>query len=170
MGLLDRDADKKAIIEEIRNLTREVAKLRGERDEHKEALDLTDEILTLKRRVEDLKIEKSRQTEEREREKRETEHLVGLQKKRAEQERELAVKQAQLEVREANLGAKEEMFEERLDAITAQLKEQVEYLRSDIVKSLMERLPIFKVDTMFRPNGDNGHDTKALASGDEDDD
>lgn len=104
----------------------------------------------LKRQLADKQIAWDREKEKWDREKREVEHMVGLQRKRAEQERELAVKHAQLEVREGNLSAKETAFEERLEAITQGLKDQVEYLRTDIIKSILERLPTFKVDTILR--------------------
>ena len=86
------------------------------------------------------------------REKREVEHMVGLQKKRAEQERELAVKEAKLAVREGNLSAKESAFEERLEKVTEQLKDQIDYLRGDIIKAILDRLPTFNVETALEPH------------------
>lgn len=151
----------------ITDLTKEIACLRGKRDQLHEEFTLSDQVVTLRKELETLKLEKDRKEEKHAREKRETEHLVGLQKKRADQERELAVKEAKLEVREGNLTAKEDMFEERLDAITTQLKEQVDYLRTDIVKSLMERLPIFNVESVLNPQTGNGRG-RALKVGKDD--
>ena len=111
-----------------------------------------------------LKIEKSVETEKHERERREVEHMVGLQKKRADQEQELAVKAAELAVREGNLSAKEDQFEERLKNVTEQLLAQIEYLRTDIIAQILQRLPTFEVKTALEPhrllaagrNGGNG--------------
>ena len=38
-------------------------------------------------------------------------------------------------------------------AVTDTLKEHIDYLRTDIVKELMTRLPIFNVDTTLQPHG-----------------
>lgn len=108
------------------------------------------DLRKVKKELTDKQIEFDREQEKWDREKRETEHMVGLQKKRADQERDLAVRAAQLEVREGNLKSKEDAFEERLEAITDGLKDQVEYLRTDIIKAILERLPTFNVDTMLR--------------------
>lgn len=125
-----------------------VSQLSGRADEVK----ITREIETLKRDLVEKQIQFDREKEKWEREKRETEHMVGLQKKRAEQERDLAVQAAELEVREGNLKAKEDMFEERLTKITEGLENQVKYLREDIIKQLLERLPTFDVKTTLDPH------------------
>jgi hypothetical protein len=110
---------------------------------------LTKELFELKRKISQTQIDHDREKEGWQRERREVEHMVGLQKNRADQERELAVKAAQLEVREGNLKTKEDGFEERMEKVTAQLTDQIAYLRNDIIKAILERLPTFNVDTVL---------------------
>lgn len=132
---------------EIRNLTREVAALKGEKDALDERRELTEQVLFLKETIEELKIKELRLREEQEKDKRETRHMVGLERKRqefeAEQQRteiEAARREAILEVREENLNAQREAFEAQMEFMTKQLNAQIADTNA-ILEKVLERLP-----------------------------
>lgn len=114
---------------------------------------LTAQVERLKAEIADLGINRDREREARDREKRETEHRVGLMREKIEQDRQAAVREAELRVREQHLKAKEDLFEERIEAVTDSLKEQVSYLRTDIIQALMSRLPTVTVDRRISEGG-----------------
>src|SRR5947207_2941534 len=86
--------------EKIEELTKTVAKLRGEKDALSEHRNLVRERDALREELEVLKIEKDRRDEEFARERREIEHATGLHRKQSEWEREKAVDEAKITVRE----------------------------------------------------------------------
>jgi DNA repair exonuclease SbcCD ATPase subunit len=136
-----------ALTEEIRGLAREIAKLQGEKDNLEGIRSLSDEVLYLKESIEDLKIKELRLREEQEKEKRETRHMVGLERKRQEfeaeqhiQEIDLAKQEAVLVVREENLDSEREAFEKQMEFITDRLTSETGYLR-EIMESILGRLP-----------------------------
>lgn len=140
------------LTDEIRNLSRQVAALEGERNYLDERRNLSDEIAMLKEQIEDYKIKRLRQTEEHETEKREVKHMVGLERKRQEFEHEQAMKEVEaarreavLEVREANLEQNRKEFEDRMKFITERFTTEVSYLK-EIMEVLADRLPSVNVE------------------------
>ena len=133
------------LTEEIRRLTTRVAELRGERDAMAEYDALIEERRTLREQIETLKIEQGRIDEEHARKLRDVEHATGLHRKQSEWERERAVKEAQLEVREGNLAADQTRFEEQMSFHREQIKGETDRLVS-VLDRLMERLPVVTVE------------------------
>lgn len=132
---------------EIEKLTREVAKLKGERDAQEELLKYKEDILQHKQRIEKLKIEEDRLKEKHEREKREVAHKVGLERKRQEFEADQAMKaveqarkEAALEVREENLTEAQTMFQKQMDFMTERFEEENSYVRG-MLGTIVEYLP-----------------------------
>lgn len=134
------DQGVQKILEQIESLSREVAGLKGERKAQTEAVKLADQVVTLKTQISDLEVNKSKLTEAHEREKRELEHMVGLEKKRQEFEVVSAKRDAKLTVREENLKAEQDRFAERMDFQSKQFDGQVEYLQK-LMGQILERLP-----------------------------
>lgn len=134
-----------AVLEEIRGLRRELASLKGERDAVTEATRLMNERDGLKQQIADLKVDKSRVTEQHEREKREVEHMVGLEKKRSEVEMEQAKREAVLVVREENLKADRDRFEEQMKFTTARFEQELKY-QHELMGEILKRLPAITVE------------------------
>lgn len=131
------------ILEEIQSLKKEVAALKGERDATKDKKKLDQEYATLKRELTDLQIDYDREKEKWDREKRETEHMVGLQRKRQEFEVSSAERNAKLTVREENLKADKERFEEHVQFIEKRFDQQFESLNG-LMEKFLERMPTTK--------------------------
>jgi hypothetical protein len=153
------------LLDEIRSLKRDVAQLHGEREATKEELGLAKEAIALRREIETQKIERDRLKEAHEREVREVKHMVGLEKKRAEWEKEAAIREAKLEVREQAVDAKIDAFTEKLEFVQEQLTEQITYLKDDIIKEVFKRLPVVEVNKNldFSANGANGRERAKAA-------
>ena len=150
--------DKEELVEEI-------AKLRGEiklRAEEKKAVgrsaDLTEEINDLQRKLTELEIVEDRVKEERARERREVEHMVGLERKRQEFEVEQAKRETQVELREAALSEQRKRFEEQMKFIENRLADEVKYLKDDIIKALLKAMPTFRVDRREAVGAENGRE------------
>lgn len=159
MSLFEKKSDPVAqeLLDEIHKLSKEVAALRGERDAGKDAIKLTDDVGRLKKELVDLRIEKAVEQEDNAREKREVEHMVGLEKKRAAQERDLAIREAQLKVKEEAVDARVTQFEEKMDFVEKSLTAQVQYLKDDIIKEVFKRLPVVEVNKNLNfTNGTSG--------------
>lgn len=107
---------------------------------------LQDEVNDLQRKISDLCIDESRLTEQHEREKREVEHMVGLERKRSEFEIEQARRETMVEVKQANLKADRARFEEQMRFIEERMSKEVSYLKDDILKGILDRLPTVTVD------------------------
>lgn len=114
-------------------LTKALSQLSGEDD-------LLDTLRTLRQSISSLEIEKGRKQEEFDRRERETEHKVGLERKRSEFEASAAKREATLSVREENLAADRKRFEEQMTFHDKRFTEEVGYLKS-LIESLAERLP-----------------------------
>jgi hypothetical protein len=119
--------------EQIETLRGEVRALRTEKDRTREVNELAEQITALK-------IEKSKLVEDNAREVREVEHKVGLLQKKQEQEVANAIKEAELNVREANLDADKTRFQEEMkfqrehfDKVAADNKE--------MTQEILKRLP-----------------------------
>lgn len=142
--------DKEDLLNEIAELRVDVKALREERSDLESGS-------KLKRQVEDLKLEKDRLKEEHARETRETEHMVGLTRKKQEQDaahqrREIEVERdkAKLEVREENLEAAQDRFDEHIAFQGKRFEAEVGYLK-DILGQILDRLPTVTVDKTTAP-------------------
>lgn len=149
-----------ALMEELTSLKRSVAEIKGERAAGKRVIDLEREYASTKRELTDLQIEFDREKERHAREKREVEHLVGLERKRSDFEREAAIKEAKVTVREENLAAQTERFEEQMSFITTRFEKEVGYVK-EIMADVLARLP--KTETLIKLSGGNGATEKKTA-------
>lgn len=138
--------DKAELVEEIAKLTGEIKLLREEKKAVGKAAGLQDEVNALKRELVGLEIDEAKAKEERERERREVEHMVGLERKRQEFEVEQAKRETQVELREAALTEQRKRFEEQMKFIENRLADEVKYLKDDIIKALLKAMPSFRVD------------------------
>ncbi len=134
-----------ALTTEITKLSEEVAKLRGERDAIRKDRNLEQERTRLREEIETLKIEVDRKDEENSRKIREVEHATGLHRKQSEWEREKAVGEAKLKVREENLSAEQKRFEQQMDFHKTQIKNEVDRMQA-LITGLLERLPTISVE------------------------
>lgn len=145
--------DKTELVEEIAALREELALLRAEKRAVEKASGYADEIVTLKKRIADLHIEEDRIKEDQDRERREVEHMVGLERKRQEFEVDQAKRETKVELREVALEEQRKRFEEQMKFIENRLAKEVQYLKDDIVKALLERLPVVKWEAKTNGNG-----------------
>lgn len=139
------DAKVEALAEEIRKLSKRVAELKGERDQVSEELGLSGRIAGLEREKTAKEIELDRVKEQHEREKRDIEHMVGLHKDRVKQEIDLARREQTITVREENLKADRDRFEEQMKFMTKRMETEMERLNG-LTSEILERLPKFNVD------------------------
>lgn len=148
--------DKQELVEEIAKLTGEIKLLREEKRAVGKAADLQGEVNDLKAKLVDLEIEEDRVTEKHERERRDVEHMVGLERKRSEFETEQAKRETQVELREAALVEQRKRFEEQMKFIENRLADEVKYLKDDIIKALLKAMPTFRVDRSEKVGASNG--------------
>lgn len=157
--------ERKALTEAIADLKRTVADLRIEREAEERAGGLAKDASRLRQEVENLKVEKSRLTEGHEREKREVEHLVGLQKRRGEWEASKAAEEARLEVQKGNLTAEQARFEKEMDFMRGRMETEISSLR-EMYAAVLERLPTVTVDLEKSVRfGNNGHEKAEALDG-----
>lgn len=142
-----------ALMEELVGLKTSVAELRGDREGYGRAQKLEKEISTLKRELTAKQIEFDRELEKWDREKREVEHMVGLQRKRSEFDAEAAGREAKLAVREENLAAQEKRFEEHVAFIEKRFDQQFGSLEK-LTGQILERMPTTK--QLITVGGGNG--------------
>lgn len=129
------------LLDQLETLSTQVAELKGERSATKEVLTLTEQVQKLRKEIADLEVSKSKIEEKNERERREIEHMVGLEKNRQKQELELGLREAKLEVSEANLDADKKRFDESVKFI----KDETASTRK-LVTELLDRLPKVTID------------------------
>ena len=141
------------LMEELADLKRSVAEIKGERQATAHMRDLEKEYDQVKRELTDKQIEFDREQEKWDREKREVEHMVGLQRKRGEFETEAAGREATLSVREENLKADKERFEEHVKFIEARFDQQFESLNGLMEKFLERMLTTKQLITVGSNNG-----------------
>lgn len=110
---------------------------------------LSAQVITLKKQIADLEINKSKITEEHERQDRELRHMIGLEKKRQEVELVQAKKDTELTVREGNLAAEKARFEEQLKFNTQRFETMEKYLK-DMLTDILKRLPNINMDIKER--------------------
>lgn len=136
-GLTEADRD---LLEEVRDL------LAGDGERAtKEVKGYSDEVVTLKKKIADLEIDKARKQEDFDRRDRELTHMIGLEKKRQEVEVEQARKDATLAVREANLDADRKRFEDTIVTNKKALEDGFGYMR-DVLGKVLDRLPTVTVN------------------------
>lgn len=140
-GLTSADRD---LLEEVRDL------LAGDGEKKTKAVQgYTEEVVTLKRQIADLQIEKSKKQEDFDRRERELTHMIGLEKKRQEVEVAQATTAATLAVREANLDADKKRFEQTIEGNKKSLEDGFGYMRG-ILTEVLGRLPTVTVDATKR--------------------
>lgn len=145
MHMFRSDTDKQEILDEIRAVSRDLAKLEGQADKTRDELDLATDVVRLKRELTNLEIEKDRLNEQHEREKREVEHMVGLEKKRQTFEIDSAKRDTTLTIREENLKADRDRFEQQMDFMTKRFDSEVIYLK-ELMTEILGRLPSVEVN------------------------
>lgn len=147
------------LLEEVRRLSKQIATLKGEKDAIDERRALLEDRDNLASQIEQLKIEKDRREEDFARERREVEHATGLHRKQSEWERTKAVEEASIKVREENLSAERQRFQDQIDFNKAQIKAEVDRMEK-LISGLMERLPTVTVeksiDFQLAHNGNGG--------------
>lgn len=150
------------LLSELRALSKSVAELKGERDAVREEVTLADRVKRLQKDVSDLEIQKDRLKEDHAREKREVEHMVGLERKRQEFEAEQAMKavdvartEATLAVREENLATDRARFESEMKFTRERFEAEVGYLK-ELMVEVLDRLPKVTVDKGVGRDGDDG--------------
>ena len=138
---------------QVEGLNRTIAELRGELGGvqelltgRMEELGVAQDVAKLRKEKAKLEVEKSQREEEFAKERRELEHMVGLEHKRQEQELLLAVREAEVKVGETNLTQQQDVLQKQLDFIETRFVEEVKYLKDDILKGLLSRLPTVTVD------------------------
>src|SRR5918996_6381174 len=114
------------LLDEIKKLSKQVARLQGEADFIQERRELIERRLELETQIETLTIEKDRREEDFARQKREVEHATGLHRKQSEWERQKAVEEAKLEVQKANLDAERQRFTEQIAFHREQIRAEVD--------------------------------------------
>ena len=159
MGLFDSKSDPTSarfdqLLDELAELKTAVTELKGERAATSKIRDMEREYAETKRQLTDLQIEFDKEKEKHAREKREVEHLVGLERKRSEFEREAAVTEARVAVREENLTAEQQRFEDQMKFITTRFEKEIEQSK-ELMMEILTRLP--KVEALMRiQSGQNG--------------
>lgn len=129
----------------LNRLSSEVAKIRDDLKSRKDVLALTNDIVELKERLADLKVQESVVKEKHARETREVQHFVGLEKKRQEVELDQATREAKLDVREENLKADKERFDSHVKFVEDRMNTHLGDMK-DLLTSVMERIPTVTVD------------------------
>lgn len=137
------------LTEEIRTLSKRVADLKGERDSVTEELGLSAKLIALEKEKTSKEIELDRVKEEHQREKRDIEHMVGLHKDRVKQEIELAKRDSTLSVREENLKADRDRFEDQMKFMQKRMETELERLNK-LTSEILTRLPTVKVDRSIK--------------------
>lgn len=147
MRLFGSDSALDGVKTELAELKVQVSALRREKEALKKVDTLESERNALKSEIVDLKIDKARIVEDQQKREREIEHKVGLQKKRQEQELELGLKGARLEVRQANLESEKSAFANQMKFQQTRFESEVGYLK-DILGEILDRLPTVTVDAV----------------------
>jgi chromosome segregation ATPase len=153
MSVFGRDVALQRLAEKIEALTKRVAELKGEREAVDSELGLSSRIVSLQREKTAKEIELDRVKEEHTREKREIEHMVGLHKKQVTQEIELAKREQTVTLREENLKADRERFEEQMKFMQKRMEGELERLNG-LTTEILDRLP--KIESLVTLTNGNG--------------
>ena len=143
--LAEQKREREMLDEQLAGLRKQLRQIQDQLSDRKELLGLTDDIVTLKTTISDLEISKSKLTEAHEREKRETLHMVGLEKKRSEFETEAARRDAQLEVREEALKAQQDRFEEHIKFVEGRMNTHLQDMK-DLITAVLGKTPDYTGD------------------------
>lgn len=133
------------ILDRLADLQTELVKVNAKLSARKDVLALTDDVIDLKKKIADLEIQESVLTEKHEREKREVQHFVGLEKNRQKMEIEHSKREATLTVREENLEADKERFEQHIAFVEKRMDTHLKDMK-DLLTSVMDRIPTVNVD------------------------
>jgi len=114
------------------------------------AAGLQAEVIALKTKITDLEIQRAQKQEEWDRGDRELRHMVGLERKRQETERELATREAVAKVREENLAADKTRFAEEMKFQRERFEKEVSYLK-DMMGDILARLPNINMEIRKGP-------------------
>ena len=109
-----------------------------------EKVRLKEEICDLKKKIVGLETDEAKITEKHEREKRELEHMIGLEKKRQEFEVISSKRETAIDVRTENLTADKARFSEEVKFQRTRFEEEVKYLK-EMMGEILERLPKIKI-------------------------
>lgn len=158
MGLFDSRHDPTGerydkLLEEIGELKLRVTELRAEKKSRTQIAELEREYADTKKQLVDLQLSFEKEKERHDRERRETEHMVGLQRKRGEFETEAAGREAVLNVREENLQAAKDRFDEHVAFIEKRFDQQFDSLNG-LMEKFLERMPTTK--QLITVGGRNG--------------
>lgn len=134
------EAQRDELLDEMVGLRGEIKELRAERGDLKTRDALQAEIERLSKRLVEKQIAFDREEEKWAKEKRETEHQVGLHLKQSEADAKIAVRDAELKVREEALTAKEQSFKKQLADQAKSAQETKDFLEGAFDK-VFERLP-----------------------------
>jgi len=107
-------------------------------------LGVVGDVLKLREEVEQLKIEKGRREEEFARREREIEHKLGLERARQAFEVDESKRTTMLDLREENLKADRQRFEEQLKFHEDRFAEEVGYLKG-MIGDIVKRLPTAEI-------------------------
>ena len=144
------EAERQELLAEIRSLKAALQQEQKIVKEKEEQLRLVDEVKTLRETITNLEITKAKAQEDRDREKREVEHMVGLERKRQAFEIDQAKRETTVTVREENLKADKDRFQEQMKFTTERFEKEVGYLK-EIMTQVLERLPTVTVDRVIEP-------------------
>ena len=111
--------------------------------------DLNTKVTDLQVSLVELEIQKDRKDEEFAKKEREIEHKVGLERTRQKFEVENSKREATVTVREENLTADRNRFEEQMKFQQDRFTEEVKYLK-DMVGQVLKRLPSAQIYTEMK--------------------
>lgn len=142
------------ILKEIKGVSTRLAEVEGQLEASKGLLSLTSEHIDLQKSLTELQVEYDREKEKHDREKREVEHMVGLERKRQEFEVEAAKRDVKLTVREENLKEDRGRFEKEMEYTRKRFEEEVSRIE-DLTKQILKRLPTVSIEKAIdlRMNG-----------------
>jgi hypothetical protein len=155
IGRKRQDTERDRLAEELAGLRADIRELRAEKDS-------TQQLTKLHRDVETLKLEKGRLEEDNARRIRETEHKVGLLKTKQDHDVANAKRETKVEVREENLAADKQRFEDEMKFQRDHLQREVGRIE-DILGKILERLPVIDVSL----NGAAGSRKPSRAKGED---
>lgn len=145
---------KDQIITQIEGLATVLAEVKSELKETSSARRLQTQLTKLKEEIADAEINRSKQAEEFARERREIEHHVGLERERTTLEIEQGKQQAKLDVREENLWAEKDRFEDHMKFYKEQMDAHIADVKT-ILTEVMTRVPTVTVDRKIRESTTN---------------
>lgn len=110
------------------------------------------DVLSLKKQVAELEIQRDKKLEEFSCREREVEHKVGLERKRQEFEIVQSKRETEVKVREENLSADKERFKQEMEFQRSHLEGEIKSLR-DLVGQMLTRLPSAEIYATVKKRG-----------------